>query len=502
MSGSEFHEVSAEKDEILPFAVDGCLERQQPGNYYHIENKHRYPQQSELQSTVSLLSVPSGSCPPPDLVSSILSYPTDESTQESSTICGLAANGSSFYQEPSNFSSFPVQSSYEPSHHDTTALPILDQLLEPREVQEEPRSVSGTYRPPPSLVDNSISSSMGFSQLMHDADNANDYLVLSHSPHLPCHYEGLEAPRSSTNESYYSAVQDSMGELSDSTIIIGHSTHELASRHQISKWLPFLSCVRPSKRTSFAPRRRHYPVVERKLLDPSSFEVSMTLDSCNFQDVMNIIGNPELLRLWFEPIYNRKIVITKCSEGALNRSSNQVRYNETRADYEGEWIEATVTDLVSPPSVSTLVCNTKKGLWESIGFPSYAKLNIFAERQKGRVSLNIGPFPGDVTISHTITVNDQMYHDEKRISINDTVRLSHDKGNVELLWGIFDCVENCFLPTIVGYMEQAVSSLKKLSVLVDNGGRFDQSGPQYSWQNDERSSFRFGSPDMSDPLLS
>jgi hypothetical protein len=71
------------------------------------------------------------------------------------------------------------------------------------------------------------------------------------------------------------------------------------------------------------------------------------------QDVMDI-GNPDLLKLWCDPIH--ALVITlKSSEGAqnaANRGKSQQQHQHQRQtrdrEYEGEWIEATTPALRHP----------------------------------------------------------------------------------------------------------------------------------------------------------
>jgi hypothetical protein len=66
------------------------------------------------------------------------------------------------------------------------------------------------------------------------------------------------------------------------------------------------------------------------------------------QDVMDILGNPDLLKLWCDPIH--ALVITKSSEGAqnaANRGNLQHRTQHNISDRQG--IESTKVNGLKPP---------------------------------------------------------------------------------------------------------------------------------------------------------
>ena len=205
-------------------------------------------------------------------------------------------------------------------------------------------------------------------------------------------------------------------------------------------------------------------------LDPTSFEVSIDLSpGCAVDDVMEVVANPAYLVLWCESI--RSLVITNSSEGARD-AANRGGTSSNDRQYEGEWIEATTTDLVSPPSASDCFYSTSKAMWNYVGFPSnYGTISMFVERQRGRVGLSLGPFAGDVTVSHSFSV--------ANMNIIDTVTLSRGASSTELLCGIFDCLESLFLPTVKGYMDQVVSSMIRLRLLVETGERGHSSIPRF-----------------------
>jgi hypothetical protein len=209
--------------------------------------------------------------------------------------------------------------------------------------------------------------------------------------------------------------------------------------------------------------------INARTLDATSFEVSISLDQHNLSvdAVMEVVGNPSYLVLWFESI--RSLVITKSSEGANNaenRTSSSLSSDQRRmrANYEGEWIEATTTDLISPPSPSSCLYSTSKAMWNYVGFPAnYGTVSMFVERQRGRVGLTVGPFAGDVTASHTLTV---VKDAQGATRITDRVSLSRE-GSPELMCGMLDCLESCLLPTLKAYMDQVESSMIRLRALVE-----------------------------------
>ena len=133
---------------------------------------------------------------------------------------------------------------------------------------------------------------------------------------------------------------------------------------------------------------------------PDSFTVSVDLaggatnsTTDTVQDVLDVIGNPDLLRLWCTGV-DGPVVIVRSSEGSRNAVTRRPVISGTDNDraYEGEWIEAT----------APLVAPGRRGLWSgwtsslasALGFPShnqYGPITMFVERWQGRVSLTLGP---------------------------------------------------------------------------------------------------------------
>ena len=116
----------------------------------------------------------------------------------------------------------------------------------------------------------------------------------------------------------------------------------------------------------------------------------------------------------------------------------------------------------------------------ALGFPCYGKITMFVERQRGQVGLTIGPFPGQIEVSHKLkiqapTTDAKSQHQQhlSRIRIVDEVRVQKDTDDDESVsfCGIFDALEKLLLPTVEDYMDQVLSSMARLRFLVENGER-------------------------------
>ena len=152
--------------------------------------------------------------------------------------------------------------------------------------------------------------SMGFSELMHEADDQNmHHANKSHAmPTLP-----------------EDAEMDMPGASASSSVLTPRFTNHSTFGHCTSR-----EKGNPISRSPNLFRKRG---IETQRVDQDTFEVSMHIYSdCSKQDVMDIVGNPDLLRLWCEPV--RTLVVTRSSEGArsaanrrdMGRGDREVRY--------------------------------------------------------------------------------------------------------------------------------------------------------------------------------
>lgn len=244
----------------------------------------------------------------------------------------------------------------------------------------------------------------------------------------------------------------------------------------------------------------------------NTFVVSMDLVALASvaDDVMHILGNPDMLRLWCDSV-SSPLIIVRSSEGARNaanmnhRSSNNNNSEAAASSslhpqpwwatatpvnvapaqhrqYEGEWIEAvTTTDLLHPDSNRTTTCCawTWSALGTMAGFPSrYGKVQMFVERLLGQVSLTLGPFPGNVKVCHTFKVTTTLSSSSMcKTRIVDAVRIvrcnsdeEDSGGSNSLCCGLLDfysCWESS--SNSAGFIDQALSSMARLRFLVEHG---------------------------------
>jgi hypothetical protein len=222
--------------------------------------------------------------------------------------------------------------------------------------------------------------------------------------------------------------------------------------------------------------------VQTNIESEDSFQVCMVLEENSrytVDDVMEIISNADLLSLWCDPI--ESLIVTSNSSG--NNSSTMSMDDNTQfngeaerghlsdehtrpREYEGEWIEATTSALVSP---SGFILSIFQSVLENLGCASYGRITMFIERRRGHIGLTVGPFHGGIHASHSINV--EMLGG--RIKIVDRVRLTRDNDgesdfSMSYLFGCTPCLTHCLFPSVVGYMDQVTTSLARLRVLLEN----------------------------------
>jgi len=342
------------------------------------------------------------------------------------------------------------------------------------------------------------SASVGFSQLLHAADDANIQLGLS---------TGRMAPVPEEREVESSSI---IGEHESGALIVEPIPENNSENTAIGtrRWLPSLFSARHNDASGLGtpllaamptppvthllsnntnqqfpntPLEQAKETVQAVVEDDQSFEVSMLLGSqCTVDDVMRIIGNADLLRLWCDPI--ETLIVTNASDGSLAASGSDAETEARRSagdsggergrEYEGEWIEATTTALGSPPSSVGFLYSAGQKILESMGIASYGRITMFVERRRGQVGLTVGPFHGGVHASHTISVAQDPTNGGK-VKVVDRVRLIRDEQEVSLasfFWcGAFEsCLSRCVLPSVVGYLSLVTTSMARLRLLVEN----------------------------------
>lgn len=429
-----------------------------------------YPPHSKHHSNFALSTIPIfNSDRPPDLASSILSSTSNEDISHASSIyekiptLGPGDSFSSQYLDEAASLLIPMQLYGEKSHvyqsqtnwNENNSMNRCLSIIQPG-IESEADSFS----------------SMGFSQLMQNADNTRETPSTNTNiergrPKLTTLVE--EKERVTQSDSSFHSTRSSMANSrkgGDSTNVFldrmpAISSTSLSSDRQSTY-------ITSSQALSFENVRMRSDGAHVQQIDPVSFEVSVDLLSqVATQDVMEVAGNASSLRLWCDSIPS--LIITKNSESARNdfnhKGHSQVL--RERAEYDGEWIEATVPGLVSPPSITSCIYATSVAVWNCVGFPSYGKVSMFIERQKGRVGLSIGPFPGNITVSHTLIVN-KSSEPSRKTTLVDRVQLTQGSSGSELQCELLRCLESCFLPKLKAYMEQTLSSMVRLRALVES----------------------------------
>ena len=454
------------EDTRLPFAVD---EDHNTGLHLLRET------QSESLVTVQIdgpITYPSQSALPA-LASSMISCRSDDTTQASSTMSELVGSA----QWPSTKASVFAGDMLSSRQLDAAAslmaesyLPQLSSLYDPAKSASPPVARDEI---PSNDVASTITlgsyASMEFSRLMQNADDSHGQnLTLKRGPVLPVLQEEADASfhsaqgdRSSSFPSNIASTSSCV--MSSDWLQIDNDTQQNIGGYQSPQ---LYDQVSGENSQSQETRSLDQSVLRRtgvavRQLDPVSFEVHVDLaPHCTVDNAMEVVANPVHLALWCDSI--RSLLIASCSEGATAAVARDETSSNGR-QYDGEWIEATTTELV-PPCTSSCFSSTKKAMWNYVGFPSnYGTISMFVERKRGRVGLSIGPFDGDVTVSHSISVTN--------MKITNTVTLSRAVSSTEVFCGLFECLESFFLPTLKGYTDQVVSSMIRLRLLIETSKR-------------------------------
>lgn len=350
--------------------------------------------------------------------------------------------------------------------------------------------------------------SLGFSELMHKAENGGgtgggDSFALISSPLRPV---AEETPSKEESNDCDEACHedDRISHTSTppmSNVGVGGATIVPPAPSPVN--LPSSSAttiVQHGMPTSQALQRRRRrslyrtmgPSVHTTQLSGDSFSVSTHLPSpCSVREVVDVLANPDLLRLWCVPVKNA--IITSEGVGADGGISGTGSSSGGGRQYDGEWVEITTPQLVSPSSSCTSclyrgITATKAVL----GFETEGYVKMFVERNRGQVGLSVGPFMGGMVADHTITVGDncalvespeQSSNESASLSvtqsnnngvvITDTVRVRKDVDLVATdggySCGLFGLLERYALPSISGYMTQAALSLENLCDIVCDG---------------------------------
>jgi hypothetical protein len=514
--GDDDHSTAEHDEECLPFAL--IPELAVPQTPLHPAEPI---QKSTIISPTSPLDYPhhhegsshshvsGGSCPPA-LSSSTISVPTDGESQTSASAfstefgashCSLLASGS----VQLNLGSQDLDTAaslLQPNPNSNSSL-MLGSLfqLQPKgsssgtsaiwqQTEHSSTTPTGTIAPAstiePAMRYNAATTalvspdqSVGFSQLMQEADNKHDVTTTA---------AATTANRSIGSISRLPVLPEEQSVLSSDSLILS-SYHFLPNAGPASPLsaAPLFSSfsgtnVAASNSMSAEQRMASLAGATTKQTGANSFSVQVDIAAVHSggtgtnnaaQVVMDILGNPDLLKLWCDPIH--ALVITKSSEGAqnaANRGNFQQQHQQQRQtsdrEYEGEWIEATTPALEAPKAGYIQRASSMLAFY--LGFPTYGKVTMFVERQRGRVGLTVGPFCGGFEVSHNLKILSE--EDSGKIRIVDDVklrRLGSDENGESHFCGVVDVLEKCYLPRLDDFMDQVLSSMARLRFLVEKG---------------------------------
>lgn len=216
-----------------------------------------------------------------------------------------------------------------------------------------------------------------------------------------------------------------------------------------------------------------------------SFRVTIDVSARRVSDIMNVLGNPGVLPLWFDPVMSgERLVITKSSEGARTEwiwreaaDTNNLENNTIEREYEGEWVEATLLAPLKEPTsqnvnIASRLHQTCRLISSAVGCPTYGRISMFVERQKGNLSLVVGSFVGGIEIHHNIHL-EALSTVDNRVRIIDAVRLRLDEDSERIKSNAFcdvsSVLQRCYVPNICDYMDQVLTSMARLRFLVENG---------------------------------
>jgi len=180
--------------------------------------------------------------------------------------------------------------------------------------------------------------------------------------------------------------------------------------------------------------------LKTRISSNNSFSVEIFIPQTTLRNVMDNISNPDLLRVWCNPIIH--VFVTKES-----------RRRRPEEEFDGEWIEGAAT-LRTPRGYTML--NMLSCIKTYLGFSSHGKISLFIERSRGKLTLSIGPFAGVSTIQHSYT----FLQKDRGVVVTDDVSIQQRKNN---------CVTKYFCPSVDSFVDQTVCSMEDMKVLVEHG---------------------------------
>lgn len=269
-----------------------------------------------------------------------------------------------------------------------------------------------------------------------------------------------------------------------------------------------------------ATRIRHDKYVVKIYVPITTNELS------DIREVVNIMGNIDMLHLWFDPVpavfdstirdggseisEHGPLSSLSTDGGGVDHIANNNDNTTTTRQYEGQWVEISTPPLRIPSDshISGCFSAIRNTLRSILGFPPRIRSMIFVERSCGRMGMTLGPYPDGFLCNsgtmahHTFTIRISDDGDEfgediitannnmRCIVISDEVRLQ--RGGVDddfigktrnkkccicsiihIIVGVLEWVLlfRWIRPDLASYMQQSCTSLEKLRSLVEKGGK-------------------------------
>lgn len=257
----------------------------------------------------------------------------------------------------------------------------------------------------------------------------------------------------------------------------------------------------------------HRPDVKR--LSSHSFQISISLHNTTVREAMDVVGNPDLLRFWCESIdalvvtdykggmgssspknssierqdaidqrynepnmdeYDDDVIVPPGLESETDAKRQKANTNEKRQQYDGEWIQASTSEIIPPAAHTNIVEGAVRKTREMFGFNNYGSVSMFIERNLNQVGFTVGPFKGNISLSHKIMLR-EIKSTPEGVMLIDEVRVlngNDDEYGGRVLCACFDPIKEIisewFAPGIDGYVDQSQKSLMNLVDLIDRGG--------------------------------
>lgn len=210
-----------------------------------------------------------------------------------------------------------------------------------------------------------------------------------------------------------------------------------------------------------------WPIIEDRSSD--SFKLSCSIHNNTVRDTMDIVSNPDLLRDWLESFDS--LIVTDHKGGSTSFQS----LNSNRREYaEGEWIEASTSQIILPPSHTNFVEGLMRKTKQILGFGQYGSVLMFIERNHNKVTLTVGPYKNGHCLEHKIQIHPQQHNDCVILTDEVTVKQNEALDHSTLITKTCSCLEviqEWFQCSLDGYLMQTQRSLVNLILLIEQGGQ-------------------------------